>query len=318
MFPDILPGGGSALFTVDRGPGPGNEEIALLNLETGEHRVVIPSGILPRYSPTGHIVYGVDGRLRAVAFDLSSLQVTSNPVPVVEGVAMTATGAPSFDLSETGSLVYVSGGPAGVTRTLVWVDRDGREEQLPLPPRTYQTPRASPDGTRLAVAVREQEGTALWVYDVASAGGLRLTEEAADANLPLWMPDGDRLVFGWTRGNLTRDIYWVSADGSDAPERLTTSDTFDSPTSLTPDGSAVVFVRIYSDRREICHAPIDGSREPAPVVQGGLVNRGNPQVSPDGRWLAYRADQSGQMEIYVQPYPGPGPTVPVSIGGATT
>ena len=313
-WPDILPGGVGVLFTVDRAPGLGTEDIALLNMETREHHVIIPGGTHPQYSPTGHIVYGVEGTLRAVAFDLDTREVTSDPVPVVEGVLMKRDGAASFDLSETGALVYVSGatGTPGGTRTFVWVDRQGREEVLPLPPRSYQSPRVSPDGRRVAVAVEEEEGFALWAYDVISAGGLRLTHEAQVSN-PLWTPDGGRLVFRWDREG-SPDIYWVPADGSGEPERLTTSETRDFPTSLTPDGRTVVFIKIDDQRREIWHVPIEGERTPTPVVQGEFA-RGNAEVSPNGNWLAYRSDQSGQIEVYLQPYPGPGPTVPVSIGG---
>ena len=203
-------------------------------------------------------------------------------------------------------------GAGGATRSFVWVDREGREDVLPLPPRAYQSPRLSPDGSRVAVRVQEQEGNALWVYDVVSAAGLRLTQEG-DANNPLWTPDGERLVFSWELEG-PRDIYWVPADGSGDPERLTTSDTLDFPTSLTPDGRTVVFIKISPEQREIWHVPIEGERTPTPLVQGEFA-RGNAEVSSDGDWMAYRSDQSGQIEIYLQPYPGPGSTVPVSMGG---
>ena len=109
-WPDILPENAGVLFTIDRGAGLGSEDVALLNLDTGEHQMIIPGGTHAKYSPTGHIVYGVEGTLRAVAFDLDALEVTSDPVPVVEGVLMKGSGAASFDLSDTGSLVYVTGG----------------------------------------------------------------------------------------------------------------------------------------------------------------------------------------------------------------
>ena len=313
-WPDILPGGAGVVFMVDRGPGLGNEDIAILDMDTGEHRVIIPGGLHPRYSPTGHIIYGVEGTLRAVTFDLDTLEVTSDPVPVVEGVQVNNVAAVSFDLSETGSLVYVSGAVAGgAVRSFVWVDRDGREEPLPLPPRMYSNPRLSPDGTRLAVAVSDQGPQALWVYDVISAAGLRLTQEAR-AMAPLWTPDGERVVFTYNPEG-TNDLAWVPPDGSGEVELLTTSpDVGDVSTSVTPDGRAALFIRIDGAQREIWEVPLDGERTPTPVLQGEF-QRGNADVSPDGKWMAYRSDQSGQMEIYLQPYPGPGPTVPVSIGG---
>ena len=196
ILPDILPGAAGVLFTINRGPGLGSEDVALLNMATGEHHVIIPGGTHAKYSPTGHIVYGVEGTLRAVAFDLNSLEVTSDPVPVVEGVLMKSSGAASFDLSETGSLVYVSGAEADATRRFVWVDPEGHEEPLPLPARGYSQPRLSPDGRRVAVRVNAAGQEALWVYDVATGAGLRLTHEGSTFT-PVWTPDSERVIFTW-------------------------------------------------------------------------------------------------------------------------
>ena len=138
-WPDILPGGSGVLFAVDpSGPGSTESQIAVLDLATGVHEIIIPRGLHPRYSSTGHIVYAVEGTLRAVAFDLDTLEVTSDPVPVVEGVmTKDGSGAASFDLSESGSLIYVGGTASQAMRSLVWVDREGGEEPLPLPSRGY-------------------------------------------------------------------------------------------------------------------------------------------------------------------------------------
>ena len=184
---------------------------------------------------------------------------------------------------------------------------------MPLPPRDYSSPRLSPDGTRLAVSVVEGAPPALWVYDVVSAAGLRLTQESS-AMGSVWTPDGERVVFGWEVAG-SRDLYWVPVDGSGEIESLTTGAISDTPTAVTPDGTSALFVRISSDgEREIWEVPLDGEPSPTPVLQGEFA-RGNADISPDGNWLVYRSDQSGQMEIYLQPYPGPGPTIPVSIGG---
>ena len=195
-WPDVLPDGKGVLFASS--VGGGQYQINVLNVDTGQHEVIIPNGTHPRYSPTGHIVYALEGTLRAVAFDVESLSVTSDQVPVLEGVLTKGPGSASFGLSDTGSLVYVSGnaGAGAVMRSFVWVDREGREEPLSLPPRTYSGTRLSPDGTRVAVTVQDQGPPALWVYDVVSAAGLRLTQERVAA-APVWTPDGERVVFTW-------------------------------------------------------------------------------------------------------------------------
>jgi len=180
-------------------------------------------------------------------------------------------------------------------------------------------PRLSPDGTRLAVGVPDDEGiVALWVFDVGSAAGLRLTQEGA-TNTPVWTPDG-RILFATDVAGGPFQIHAVMADGSAAPEPLFASEGIlgDFPTAVTPDGMHVIFSRmITGPHREILRLSLQGDPTMEPLLQGEF-NRGNAEVSPDGRWLVYRSDQSGTMEVYVQPYPGPGPTVPVSIGGGTS
>ena len=146
------------LFTIFKGTAAENMEIAVLDLTTREQKVLLPAGSNPQYAPTGHIVYGVDGTLQVVPFDLDRLEVTGAPVPVLEGVMTNELGAVEFSLSADGSLAYVAGDFQGAVRTLVWVDRQGREEPVAAPPRAYTYPRLSPDGTRVALDVRDQEG----------------------------------------------------------------------------------------------------------------------------------------------------------------
>ena len=328
VFPDVLPDGAGVIFVVStNGTTATDDQIAVLDLATGEHRVIIEAGSSPRYASTGssgssgHIVYAVGNTLRAVTFDLERLVVTGDPVPVVEGVMTKADGAANFSLSETGSLVYVTGSAAeGTPRSFVWVDRDGREEALPLPPRPYQNPRLSPDGTRLAVGVPDAGGVvALWVYDVISAAGLRLTQEGA-TNTPVWTFDG-RVAFTSDARGGPFQIHTVMTDGSAAaPQHLLATEGIfgDYPTSVTPDGMHLIFTRVLTGtHREIFQLSLQGDPTVEPLLQGEF-SRGNAEVSPDGRWLVYRSDQSGQMEVYVTPYPGPGATVPVSIGGGTS
>jgi Tol biopolymer transport system component len=318
FYPDVLPNGVGVLFEINTSASSTtDDQIAVLDLRTGDHRVIIEQGTSPRYASSGHVLYAVGNTLMAVAFDDERLAITGEPVPVLEGVMVSADGPANFSPSETGSLVYVRGDAGGTlgSRVAVWVDREGREEPLPLPPRAYTQPRVSPDGTRLAVAVSDVNGTqSLWVYDVVSAAGLRLTQGGA-ISTPVWTSD-DRLIFSSTAEG-PNQIHAVMADGSAPPERLLANERVvgDYPTSVTPDGRGVVFSRIVTGvQREIWELPLEGDPTPAPLLQGEF-DRGNGEVSPDGRWLVYRSNQSGQMEVYVQPHPGPGPTVPVSIGG---
>ncbi len=176
MWPEILPGGEAVLFTIIRGPVD-SAQIAVLSFDSRETKVLVPGGSNPRYAPTGHIVYGVGGTLRAVPFDLERLEVTGDPVPVLEGVMTKSTGAANFGISQSGSLVYIAGPASGVERTLVWVERDGNEEALAAEPRACTYPRVSPDGTRLALDVRDQEND-IWIWDFVRETLTRLIFDA--------------------------------------------------------------------------------------------------------------------------------------------
>ena len=149
QWPEILPGGEAVLFTVIGGAVE-NAQIAVLSLVTGEIEVLIPGGSNPRYAPTGHIVYGVGGTLRAVGFDVERLEVTSDPIPVLDDVITKASGAAEFGISRDGSLVYIGGDPqTEQNRTLVWVDREGREEALAAEPVPTATRASPPMGAKL-------------------------------------------------------------------------------------------------------------------------------------------------------------------------
>ncbi len=332
VWPDVLPGDRAAVYSVYVN---GASRVDLVSFETGETRTLLDSGVNPRYIESGHIVFMQDSTLMAVPFDLDDLDVTGVPAPVVEGV-LTGTsigGEASVAVSDSGLLVYARGSSAAIVtgpeaRRLVWVDRQGQEQPLPTPERFFRYPRVSPDGQRVAVVVgtgnAESANVDLWVYDVETGAGLRLTYEGVN-RLPIWTSDGQYVVFSSTMdapppdgltGGWWGNVYRVPADGSGPPERLTTSDDSQALTAVTPDGQTMLYTKIIDNpgRWDITRVSARSDDAPEPVVSGPF-QQGSGALSPDGRWLAYRSDETGQFEVYVQPYPGPGPKTPVSVGG---
>ena len=189
ILPEFLPDGQNLLFTITKASGGLDAaEIALLNLQTGKQTMLLRGGSHARYLPTGHLVYGAGGTLHAVAFDLSRLAVVGNSVPVLSSVAMNAAGVVEAAVSDNGTLAYLSGSTFAALgqRTLVWADRQGHEEPIDAPPRAYQQPRLSPDGTRVALASTDQEQD-LQVWDLARKTLTQLTFDPALDQAPLWM-----------------------------------------------------------------------------------------------------------------------------------
>ena len=221
VWPEILPDGESVLFTILKSP-VAESQIAVLSLDSGEHKVVLQGGSYPRYSPTGHLLYGMGERLWAVGFDLNHLETVGDPVPVQEGVRTKNAGAADFSVSENGSLLYVAGGGGYDPRTVVWVDREGREEPLRLPPGlSYHSPRTSPDGTRVAFHRVDLEDSDIWVSDLASSSTRKLVADPLINYHPRWTPDSSRLAY--TRGQTGRQLYWIAADGTGEAQLLLSS-----------------------------------------------------------------------------------------------
>ena len=318
-WPEVLPNGKGVLFTAWSGSDDGSR-IAVVSLETGEITYLVPGGSNPHYSPTEHIVYGVGGTLRAVGFDAERLALTSNnPVPVVENVnTKSASGAANFSLAGNGSLVYVAGAGGaggGAQRTLVWVDREGREEPLASPLAGYTRPRLSPEGTRVAVDVADAEGQDVWIHDLSRDTRTRLTTDPANDFAPLWTPDGQRVVFQSDREGKT-GLFWKLADGTGEAEHLMSGregTTFLFPETWSADGKTLVYWE-FNQGPDIGILLMEGERTSEPLLATEFVEAG-PAISPDGGWIAYFSDETGQAQVSVQRFPDLGERVTVSTDG---
>ena len=308
-WPEFLPDGSAFLFSTT-GSSP---QIVAKSLTASERHNLIPGGVSPRYIPSGHLLYFQGGTLMAVPFDPKRLQLTGAPVPVVEEMLQAGISlAAQYAISPAGSLAYIAGAAQGGQR-LVWVSRNGIEQPLPAPLRNYGLPRISPDGRRIAAQVTDQQGNQIWLYDLARETLTRLTFQGAGNGRPIWTPDGKRIVFDSTKEG-TNNLFWQLADGSGGFERLTTSPYQNFAMSWSGDGQllAVGEVRPNTGRDiSILHL---SDRKVRPFLQTSFTE-GAAAFSPDGRWLAYSSDESGRMEIYVQPYPGPGGKWQVSTEG---
>jgi len=244
--------------------------------------------------------------LFAVRFNLEKLKAEGGPVSVVEGVRQ-------YAISASGTLAYISGasGASVITSqpivSLVWVNRNGREEPLSAPPDVYWIFRISPDGTKVALTVGANPKENIYIWDIAREIRTRLTFDEGTGNVnPLWTPDGNRILYCSSRENATfGDIYWKAADGTGVAEKLASSPGRGIyPYSWSKDGKTLVLWELTRDpvQTDIGMLSMEGDHARKGLLQekyGELC----PQVSPDGRWMAYVSSESGKGEIYVRPFP---------------
>jgi len=243
--------------------------------------------------------------LYATPFDLSKLEVSGDSIPMVVGVfRMGRTTASQIAVSDSGTLIYVPGveGSGGIQRNLVWVDRNGKEEPLAAQPNNYRIPRISPDGTKVAMDILSDEKSDIWIWDIDRETMTRLTINEA-SGCPLWSLDGQRIAF--SLGSLPDNaVYWKAADGTGKEEELgSVPDRSLLPWSWSKDGKTLVTFEWNANAGfDIGSMSMEGDHERKPLLQEKHVET-QPEISPDGRWMAYMSNESGENEIYVRPFP---------------
>jgi eukaryotic-like serine/threonine-protein kinase len=307
QWPTVVADGKVILFTVVTGSGRGAAHIEALTLATGQRQIVVDPGTFSLYAPSGHLIFYRDDAMLAAAFDVNRGVVTGPPIRVLDGLVLDNTGAPLAALSTTGALVYPTGGQA--TSQMIWVSRQGLEQPMSDTPRPYTNPRLAPDGKRVVVTALGD----LWIQDTARPTFTRLTSnETAGNSYAVWTPDGNRVVFRTRTG-----LHWIDADGSGRLHAIPGTSVVDYPNSVSPDGATLAFIRITEGMSaDIYVLSLQGEPHPHAILQGPAYE-GGPQFSPDGRWLAYASDESGQFQVYVRPFAGPDRRWPVSTQGGT-
>ncbi len=300
-WPHFLPDGQNALVTTEAGTG-------VLSLETGQFRILL-DGSQARYLNTGHLMFYEGGeRIRIVPFDLDRLEVTGPVQPALENVFRSpSSGAANFVVSETGTLVYLAG---GFERSLVLVDRNGRETPIEVDPRGYRFPRISADGNMIAVTV-DPRPSDLWFVDIRRGTATRHRTDGQHDGWGAWSPDGTRIAWAGAGGS----INWSEFPIVGEPNRVSVDGPGEHyPVSWTRDDHILVdeVTSQGTDTDIVAIAIADGTT--FPLVETTFREE-TPRLSPDGGWVAYQSNLSGVDEVYVLAYPEPGESHQVSIGG---
>ncbi len=319
LWPEVLPGAKTVIFTVRTGESFDTARIAAQSLETGSRQNLVENGTFARYAPSGHLLFMRGSTLIAAPFEADRVRVGPHPVPVIEGLRLDPrSGCGHFAVAASGTLIYVKGDARGIKRRLVAVGRDGGERSLLEEPGAFSDPSMSADGRQLAVAI---EGTHqdLWLVDILRRTLSRLTFDPSEEFSPRWTPDGLRLFYALIEIGRVPEISVRTADGSGNGDHVLARNNIPKiPNSIAPDGRTLAYVEIVTDdNADIWVLPLGGDRQPIPFVKTPF-NEFGPEFSPDGRFLAYVSNESGRFEVYVRPFPGPGPKRQVSVGGGTS
>ena len=303
-WPYVLPDGRGVLFTVWTGDAD-TARIAVCSLETGKVTELVRGGTSPGYSPTGHLMYAAGGTLRAVRFDAERLTMTGDATPVVENVFVSSSGAAYYGIADVGTLVYFASTEVDGADTLALVDASGQAQALGVPGGRagYGHPRVSPKGDRVAYTARYTEGDDITLYEIGTDAAPQRLTFGGGHRYPVWSADGRRVMFQ-SEGEGAGGIFSQAIDGAGPVERLTTPADGERhiPDSASSDGRWLTFTAVRDRASEVWRLAF-ASREAAPLVVSPGARIAQSAFSPNGQWLAYQSTETGEDEIFVQPFP---------------
>jgi len=315
LWPSPFPHNTGMIFTVWTGRTFNEARIEGLLFKSGQRKVLIEGATGGRYLPSGHLAYTRNGTLFVVGFDAERLEVKGTPIPVIEGVMTGASnGDADFAVSNNGTLVFQPGTLTSFQRNLVWMDRSGKATNITPEVKPYASPALSPDGKHIALTL---EGSTfdVWVYDL-ERDALTKVSFGGDDYQPLWSPDGKMLAYSSSKsGHMQLYLKHGVLQGEES--MLTDGPETKALCAWTPDGREMIFGRQNKDTGwDIYAVTVEGDHKVRPLVVAPF-NQGRAHVSPDGKWMAYVSDESGQGEVFVQSLSDPNTRVQISTEGGT-
>ena len=305
---EVLPDGKSLFFQV--GFRDGKRVIAIGDIATRRHTLLL-EGTRGRYLPSGHLLYATaDGKLWAIAFDLTSRTTSGTPVQIGDRIPNTMVGPVDFAVSASGTLVYAVEDP-GARRELTWVTRVGSRQPFDSTWKgEFTSPTLSPDGSRIAVSLRDGNRTDIWVRSLTGGSPTKITSEQHRTNVePAWSPDGQWVSYLASTGSAANvgDAWRQRFDGGGRAERIVQSRRPLSEQSWTPRGDALIVrtTTATSGSGDILLMRLGGDSVGTALIASARAEY-SPAVSPDGKWLAYVSNETGRFEVYVTPFATPG------------
>ena len=313
QWPYFLPDGRHFLYHV-RSSQKENGGIFVGSLDSQSTQRLLGADSNAAYASSGYLLFRREDRsLVAQPFDSGSLQLSGEPIPVIEQVRYDLLREhAAFSVSQNNVLAFASSRP---NAEIVWFNREGKRLGSVGDPGLYFVPSLSPDEKRLAVAYDPQTGNGdIWLFDLSRGTSSRLTSDPSNDAIPVWSPDGSQIVFRSNR-NGPIDLYLKNASSVSPEEPLLTSNLQKRPTDWSKDGRFIVYETLDPKTKEdLWILPMFGDRQPTPYLQSEFREQQG-RLSPDGRWMAYTSDESGRDEVYVQSFPTPGSKYRISTNG---
>ncbi|MBN2320338.1 MAG: protein kinase [Acidobacteria bacterium] len=297
-FPFFLPDGEHFLFTV-RSELPENHGIYIGSINSGERIQVINVLSKAVFAAPDYLLFAKDGKLIAQRFDPDRLEATGEQMEINLQLGNTVLGYSPFSVSETGRLIY-SSLTTLFALPLVWMDRSGREiSEIGL---IGVEPSLSPYGNQIAVQrfQPDTDSTDIWLIDSDRGPPEPLTRHPGWDQHPIWSPDGTQIIFSSNREGVAQ-LFQASVDGSGSETQLFVSTTAVRCTDWSDQH--IVYRNDDPDTNiDLWALPLFGNREPFPIANSGF-SEAQGRVSPDGNWIVYSSDATGQPEIYIQEFP---------------
>ncbi|HKU28641.1 MAG TPA: protein kinase [Candidatus Sulfotelmatobacter sp.] len=315
-WPQILPDGDTVLFTSFSTPIE-RSRVVVRSLKTGKQKTLVEGGTFGRYLAPGYLMFSRGETVIAAPFDAGKLELTGAPVPVLEGIGwFPQNGVSQFAVSQNGTLAFLPSSFITTEQKLVSVDRKGKVKIIRDNLHIHGGMRLSPDGKSIALGLDEPgHPPDVWIQDLTRGLLSRLTHGPASNFNPIWTPDGKHILY--TSERPVFEIYRKSADGSGTEEPVLTTANDKFPLSISSDGKTLLFSTSSNvTQQDLWIAALAQPQNAKPFVASSFAEPAG-AISPDGRWVGYQSNESGQSEIYVIGFPNPENRVQVSTNGGS-
>jgi len=317
IWPYFLPDGRHFLFLA-RNAQPENSAIYVGALDSNETTRLLQAHSSVAFAPPGYVLFVRETTLMAQGFDADTLQLKADAFPLAEQtVRNSIIGRAMFSVSENGVLVYRVGGINN--SQLIWFDRSGKQLSALTQPGSNNAPSLSPDEKQVAVSrVDPNTATAadIWLLDSERGSQIRLTTDPGVDSFPSWSPNGDHITFVSTRNAVT-SIYQKRSNGGSPEEPLVSSGELKYNPTWSPDGQTIIYSQLNPKTNvDLYLLSLSGEKKSTSWLQTNFIEA-QARFSPNGRWIAYISNETGQFEVYVESFPATGTKLPMSIGGGS-